>query len=85
MKISVDTVVRGAFIGKSIDAVKVFLEEMTFNNYHRSNERVAQKKSSSRYEVNDMTLLAGRADALAQQLDRVGNAPISDSFFELSI
>jgi len=59
-------------MGKSIEAAKALLEEMASNNYHWTSERAAPKKSSGRYKVDAMTLLASRVDALAQRLDRVG-------------
>jgi len=34
VKISVDAVAGGAFMGKSIEAAKALLEEITSNNYH---------------------------------------------------
>jgi len=34
VKISVDAAAGGALMGKSIEAAKTLLEEITFNNYH---------------------------------------------------
>jgi len=59
-------------MGKSIKAVKTLLEDIASNNYHWSSERAVPKKSSGRYEVDAVTLLASRVDVLAQRLDRVG-------------
>jgi len=70
--ISVDAATGGALMGKSIEAVKALLEEMTSNNYHWSSERAAPKRSSGRYDVDVVTLLTNRMDALAHWLDRVG-------------
>jgi len=53
-------------MGKSIEAAKTLLEEMTSNNYHWLSERTTPKKSVGRYEVDAVTLLASRVDALAQ-------------------
>lgn len=71
MKISIDAAAGSALMGKSIEAAKALLEDMASNNYHWSSERAAPKKSSSRYEVDAMTLLTSKVDALAQRLDRV--------------
>ena len=38
VKISVDAAAEGAFMGKSIEAAKASLEEMTYNNYNWSSE-----------------------------------------------
>jgi len=34
VKISADAAAAGALMGKSIEAMKVLLEEMAYNNYH---------------------------------------------------
>ena len=47
-------------MGKSIKAAKELLEDMTFNNYNYSSERVVLKRSSGRYEVDVVTLLASK-------------------------
>ena len=65
VKILVDVVARGALIEKSIDMAKALLEETTSNNYNWSSERDTPKKSSGTYEVDAVTLLASRVDALA--------------------
>jgi len=44
---------------------------MTSNNYHWASERATPKRSGGKHEVDAMTLLASRVDALAQHLDKV--------------
>jgi len=56
-------------MGKSIEAAKTLLEEMASNNYHWLSERAAPKKSFGRYEVDAVTLLASKVEALAQRLE----------------
>ena len=58
-------------MGKSIEVANAQLEEIASNNYHWSSERTALKRSSGRYEVDALTLLASRVDVLAQRLDRM--------------
>jgi len=58
-------------MGKSIEATKALLEEMASNNYHWASERAAPKRGGGRQEVDAVTLLASRVDALAQRLDKV--------------
>jgi len=72
-------------MGKSIDLTKALLEEMTSNNYHWSSERAIPKQGSSKYDVDDMTLLASRVDALAQKLDKVGLSYLPGNSLGLSI
>jgi len=64
VKISVDAVAEGALMGKSIEAEKALLEEMTSNNYYWSSEKGAPKRGGGRREVESVTLLASRVDAL---------------------
>jgi len=64
VEISIDVAVGGAPMGKSIDAAKALLEDMASNNYHWSSKRATRKISSDKYEVNVVTLLASRRDAL---------------------
>jgi len=65
VKISVDATVEGALMGKSIEAVKALLEEMASNNYHWASDRATSQRSSDKYAVDAVTLLANRVDALA--------------------
>jgi len=58
-------------MGKSIEAAEALFEEMASNNYHWSSERTTPKRGGGRHEVDAVTLLASRVDALAQRLDRV--------------
>jgi len=45
---------------------------MASNNYHWSSERATSKRSGGKHDVEPMTLLASRVDALVEMLDRVG-------------
>ena len=65
MKISVDAVAGGALKGKSIEAAKALLGEMDSNNYHWSNEKATPRRSGGKYDINAVTFLASRVDALA--------------------
>jgi len=75
VKISVDVAAGGALMGKSIEAARALLEEMASNNYHWSSERATLKRSGGKYNIDAMTLLASRVDALAQRLDKVSTSP----------
>jgi len=66
VKVSVDIAAGGALMVKSIEVAKALLDEMTSNNCHWSSERATLKRSSRRYEVDTVTMLANRVDALAQ-------------------
>jgi len=79
VKISVDAVAGGALIGKSIEAVKVLLEDMASNNYHWLSEGATLKRSGGRYDVYAVTLLVSKVDVWAQRLNRVGTPSILGS------
>jgi len=64
-----------ALIGKSIEATKVLLEEMTSNNYHWASDRATMQRVGGKYLVDAVTLLASRLDALAQRLEKVSSSP----------
>jgi len=66
-------------MGKSIEAAKALLKEKTSNNYHWSSERATPRSRSGKYDVDAVTLLASRIDALAKQLDKVGASPLPGS------
>ena len=51
-------------MGKSIEVVKALLEEMVSNNYYWSSERATLRRSSDKYDIDAMTFLANRVDAL---------------------
>jgi len=76
VKISVDAAVGGALMGKWIEAAKVLLEEMASNNYHWASERPTPYRSSGKYAIDVVTLLASRVDALAQRLEKVSTSPL---------
>jgi len=62
-------------MGKSIEAARALLKEMTSNNCHWSSKRATLKRSGGKYDIDALTLLASRVDALAQRLDKVSNYP----------
>ena len=75
VKISVDAVAGGAFMGKFIEAAKALLEEMTSNNYHWGSDKATPQRGGGKYAVDAVALLASRVDALAQRLEKVSSSP----------
>ena len=65
MTILVDVIAGGALVGKSTEVAKALVEEITSNSCHRLSDRATSKRSNGKYEVDAMTLLANRVDALA--------------------
>jgi len=62
-------------MGKSIEAAKALLEEMTSNTYHSLSERATPRRGDGKHDVDAITLLASRVDALAKRLDKIGTSP----------
>jgi len=75
VKISVDVAARRALMGKSIEAAKVLLEEMAYNNYHWATDRATMQRRGGKYVVDAVTFLASRMNALAQRLEKVSTPP----------
>jgi len=59
-------------MGKSIEAAKALLEDMTSNNYHWSSERASSKKSSDKYDVDTVDFLANKVGTLTQRFESLG-------------
>ena len=70
LKISIDTAASGALVGKSIEAMRALVEEMTSNNYHWFDERATPKRATGVYGFDAVNLLASNVDALAQCFDK---------------
>jgi len=60
-----DAIAGGALMGKSIKVANALLEEMTSKNCHWSSERATPRWWSGKYDVDVVTLLTSRVDALA--------------------
>jgi len=89
---SVDAAAGDALMGKSIEAARALLEEMTSNNYHWSGERPAPKRTSGVYGVDAMDMMASKVDALVQRFDKLGTPSLgslvsgpSGAMFEVEV
>ena len=65
MKISVDSTAGVAQMGKPINATKALLEKVASNNYHWSSKRATKRRNSGKYNIDVVTFLASKVDALA--------------------
>jgi len=65
---------------KSIEAVRALLEEMASNTYHWFKEQATPSRGGGKHDVDVVTLLTSRVDALAQRLDRIGTSFTPGSF-----
>ena len=53
---------------------------MDSNNYHWSSEKATLRRGGVKHDVDAVTLLASRVDALAQTLDRIGISPTPNNY-----
>jgi len=67
----IDTVARDTLMSKTEDEAYNLIEEMTLNNYQWSNERGQPKGVRSKFDVDALTLLTVKMDAMTQKLDRL--------------
>ncbi|XP_010667891.1 uncharacterized protein LOC104884885 [Beta vulgaris subsp. vulgaris] len=70
VRISIDAAAGGALMGKTAAQAQALFEEMTANSYHWSSERSTSKKGS-KYEVDAITSLSSKVDALSQQIKNI--------------
>ena len=61
---SIDAVVGGALMEKSMEATRALLEEMTSNNYHWFSESARLKRNGGKYRVDVVNFLTIKVDAL---------------------
>jgi len=58
LKMSIDAIIGGVLIGKSIEVARALLEEMASNNYHWSSERATLKRTNGIYKLDAIDLRA---------------------------
>ena len=74
---TIDAVVGGTLKSKTKDEAYNLIEEMTLNNFQRSTERGQPKRVGGKLEVEVLTLLSAKVDAIIQRLDQMNaNAAI---------
>ena len=60
---------------KSIEEVKILLEEMASNNYHWASDRATTQRGGGKHTIDVVTLLASQVDVLAQRLEKMSSHP----------
>ena len=63
----------------------MLFKEMASNNYHWSSEGATPRRKTGKYDIDAVSLLASRVNALAQRLDIVGTSPLLGSSSGLSV
>ena len=84
---TIDVVAGGTLMNKTEDEAYNLIEEMTLNNFQWSTERGQPKRVGGKLEVDALTLLSAKANAMSQRLDQMNvNAMNSSapSLYEIS-
>ena len=58
-------------MSKTEDVAYNLIEEMALNNYQWSSERGQPKMVGGKYDINALTLLTAKVDAMTQKLDKL--------------
>jgi len=75
----IDVAVGHTLTSKTEEETFDLIEEMTLNNYQWSNERRRPKRVGGKYDVDALTLLTVKMDAMTQKLDRL-NVNVVNSY-----
>ena len=67
----IDVAAGGTLMSKIEEEAHNLIEEMALNNYHWSNERGQPKKVEGKYEIDALTLLTAKMDAMTLKLDKL--------------
>ena len=65
----IDAVADGTLMSKMEDEAYNLIKEMVLTNYQWSNERRQQKRVGCKFDVNALTLLTTKMDAMTQRLE----------------
>ena len=71
MRSIIDAAAGGTLMNKTEDEAFNLMEELVLNNFQRSTEEGQPKRVGSKLEVDAITLLSAKVDAISQRLDRV--------------
>jgi len=66
-------------MNKTEDEAYNLIEEMALNNYQWSTERGQPKRVGGKLEVDALTLLSGKVDAMTQRMDRMNVNVVNSS------
>jgi len=58
-------------MSKTKDEAHDLIEEMTLNNFQRSTDRTQPKRVGGKLEINAITLLSAKVDAMTHRLDQM--------------
>ena len=67
----IDVAAGGTLMSKTEEEAYNLIEEMTLNNFQWSNERGQPKRVGGKYDIDALTLLTAKMDAMTQKLDKL--------------
>jgi len=67
----IDAAARGTLMSKTEDVAYNLIEEMALNNYQWSSERGQPKMVGGKYDIDALTLLTAKTNAMTQKLDKL--------------
>jgi len=67
----IDAATKGTLMSKIEEEAYNLIEEMTLNNYQWSSERGQPKRVGDKYDIDALTLLIVKMDAMTQRLDKL--------------
>jgi len=67
----VDAAAGGTLMSKTEEGAYNLIEEMTLNNYQWSSESGQPKRVGGKYDIDALTLLNAKMDAMTQKLDKL--------------
>ena len=68
---TIDAAVGGTLMSKTEDEAYNLIEDMALNNFQWSTEKGQPKRVGGKLEVDALTLLSAKVDAMTQRLDRM--------------
>ena len=71
MQSTIDATMGGILMNKTGDEAYNLIKKMVLNNYQRSNVRSQAKRVRGELELDALTLLSAKLDAMTQRMDRV--------------
>jgi len=76
---TIDAAAGGTLINKTVDEAYNLIEEMTLNNFQWSTKQGQPKRVGGKLEVDRLTLLSAKVDAMTQRFDRMNVNDVNSS------
>jgi len=71
VRLMIDVAAGGTLMSKTEEKAYNLIEEIALNNYQWSNERGQPKRVGGKYDIDSLTLLTAKMDAMTQKLDKL--------------